>query len=247
MRLTVIGSGDAFGSGGRFNTCFLIEAAGRTIALDFGASSLVALKARGIDPNALDGVFLSHLHGDHFGGLPFLLLDFQLLARRDRAFTIAGPPGTRARLDAACEAFFPRSSANKWRFPLEVREITPDIPDRFLGLSVLTTEVIHFSGAPSTAVRLADGQKTLAYSGDTQWTDALITIAAGADLFICECYDYDRELSGHISWVGLKTKLPQLAARRTMITHMNMNMLAKIAEARAAGVLVAEDGFAVDV
>jgi len=247
MRLTVIGSGDAFGSGGRFNTCFLIEAGGRTLALDFGASSLIALKAHGIDPNALDGVFLSHLHGDHFGGLPFLLLDFQFLARREKPFSIAGPPGTRPRLDALCEACFPRSSASKWRFPLEVGEVAPDIPDEFLGLAVTTTEVIHFSGAPSTAVRLTDGKRTLVYSGDTQWTDALLKIAAGADLFICECYDYDRDLTGHINWAQLKAKLPQFDARRIMLTHMNPSMLAQTAEPRAAGLLVAEDGLAIEV
>ena len=190
MRLTVIGSGDAFGSGGRFNTCFLIEALDKKLLLDFGASSLVALKARHIDPAAIDGIILSHLHGDHFGGLPFLLLDFQFLNQRERPLAIAGPPGTRARLEAACEVFFPRSSKNKWRFPLEVSEVTPGVPDQILGLAVVTTEVVHFSGAPSTAVRLTGGGKTLAYSGDTQWTDALLKVADGADLLICECYDY---------------------------------------------------------
>jgi ribonuclease BN (tRNA processing enzyme) len=49
MRLTIIGSGDAFGSGGRFNTCFLLETAKGTLLVDCGASSLVALKARGRD------------------------------------------------------------------------------------------------------------------------------------------------------------------------------------------------------
>src|SRR5476649_1725090 len=93
MRLTVIGSGDAFGSGGRFNTCFLIEAQNKKLLLDFGASSLVALKSRQIDPGAIDGIFLSHLHGDHFGGLPFLLLDSQYLNRRERPLAICGPPG----------------------------------------------------------------------------------------------------------------------------------------------------------
>src|SRR5712691_10976666 len=101
MRLTVIGSGDAFGSGGRFNTCFMIEALDKKLLLDFGATSLVALKARQIDPATIDGIFLSHLHGDHFGGLPFLLLDFQFLTRLERPLEICGPPGTRERLNAA--------------------------------------------------------------------------------------------------------------------------------------------------
>lgn len=247
MRLTVIGSGDAFGSGGRFNTCFMIEALDKKLLLDFGATSLVALKASQIDPATIDGIFLSHLHGDHFGGLPFLLLDFQFLSRRERPLSITGPPGTRERLDAALEVFYPRSSQNRWRFPLSVSEITPNIPDEFLGFAVSTAEVIHFSGAPSTAVRLSAGRKTLAYSGDTQWTDALIKITAGADLFITECYDYERDLTGHMSWPTLQAKRPALKARKIMVTHMNPSMLAKQDEVRAAGVLVADDGLVIEI
>jgi len=247
MRLTIVGSGDAFGSGGRFNTCFMIEAGERSVLLDCGASSLVALKARNIDPNNMDGVILSHLHGDHFGALPFMLLDAQFLARRERPLTIAGPPGTRTRLDAALEVFFPRSSASSWRFPLDVREITPGVPDNMLGFAVSTAEVIHQSGAPSTAVRLSYGGKVLAYSGDTEWTDALIAIADGADLFIIECYDHARDLTGHMSFAKLTAKRDQLRARRIMLTHMNPTMLAHQHEAVAAGLLVANDGLALDV
>lgn len=245
MRLTVIGSGDAFGSGGRFNTCFLIETAGRTLLLDCGASTPVALQARGIDANAIDAVVLSHLHGDHFGGLPFLLLQAQHVTRRERPLLIAGPPGTRARLEQALEVFFPKSSGSAWRFRWEALDLEVGGPHDVLGLSITTAEVLHQSGAPSTAVRLSDGTHALAYSGDTEWTDALLPIARAADLFICECYNYDRRVSGHMSWDLLREKLPALAARRTMITHMNATMLARVEEARGAGVLVAEDGLVV--
>jgi ribonuclease BN (tRNA processing enzyme) len=247
MRLTIIGSGDAFGSGGRFNTCFLVEAVGRTILLDCGASSLVALKARKVDLNAIEGVLLSHLHGDHFGALPFLLLEYQFHTGRKRPFTIAGPPGTRERLNAACEVFFPRSSRNAWKFELEIAEITPGVPDALMGFAVSTAEVTHQSGAPSTAVRLALNGKVLAYSGDTEWTDALLGIADGADLFVIECYEYSRDVSGHMSFARLKEHRPRLRARRIMLTHMNPSMLVRIAEARAEGFEVAEDGLVVTV
>jgi len=242
MKLTIIGCGDAFGSGGRSNTCFLLETNKATVAIDFGASAPPALKARGVDPNRLDAVILSHLHGDHFGGLPFLLLDSQFLARRDKPLLIAGPPGTRARLDGALEVFFPKSTGSKWRFPWHVVEVALDTATDILGHSLVTTEVIHQSGAPSTALRLTDGEKIFAYSGDTEWTEALLPIARQADLFICECYAHAGKLTGHMSWDILQTKIPALAAKRLMLTHMNPSMLARLDQIRAAGVLIAEDG-----
>src|SRR6187551_1942989 len=151
MRLTIVGCGDAFGSGGRSNTCFLLETAKVTLAIDFGASAFPALKRQGIDPNKIDAIVLSHLHGDHFGGLPFFMLDAQFLARRETPFLIAGPPGTRERINAAMEVFFPKSTGSKWRFDWRVQEIEVGVPSDVLGHSIITAEVIHQSGAPSTA------------------------------------------------------------------------------------------------
>ncbi len=242
MRLTIVGSGDAFGSGGRSNTCFWLETTKGTLTVDFGASALPALKALKLDPGKIDGIVLSHLHGDHFGGLPLLLLDFQYLNRRERPLTIAGPPGTRARLETAMETFFPKSTGTKWRFPWSVEEIALDAETNVLGHTLRTTEVIHQSGAPSTALRLTDGEKVFAYSGDTEWTDALLPIAANADLFICECYAYAGKMTGHLSWEILQRKIPALRAKRLMATHMNPTVLAKLDEFRSAGVLIAEDG-----
>jgi len=107
MKIQVIGCGDAFGSGGRFNTCFLFEDGGQRILVDCGASSLVALKKFGVDPDSIGMVFLTHLHGDHFGGLIFLLREATLFKRRTKALVIGGPEGTAERLENAMEAFFP--------------------------------------------------------------------------------------------------------------------------------------------
>lgn len=247
MRLTIVGSGDAFGSGGRFNTCFHVATRDRTVLIDCGASTMVALRARAIEPNSIDAIILTHLHGDHFGGIPFVLLDAQYMSRRERPLTIAGPPGARERITAMLEASFPSSPKTKWRFDWSVTEFAAGDPVDILGLTVTSADVIHYSGAPSTALRLTDGRTTLAYSGDTEWTDALLPIAAGADLFIVECFDYARDLSGHLNWTTVRSRLSDFAARRVMVTHMNPSVLERLDEVRAAGLMVAEDGLVLEL
>ena len=205
------------------------------------------MRRAGVDPNGIDGVVLSHLHFDHFGGLPFLLLDGQFLSRRERPLAIAGPPGARDRVATLLEVAFAGSTTAKWRFPWEVTDIAVGVPTEFLGLTVTSAEVIHYSGAPSTALRITDGNKTFAYSGDTQWTDALLPVARGADLFMVECYEYEREFPGHMNWKTIRARMADFSAHRVMVTHMNDSVLSRLDEVRAAGALVAEDGLAMDL
>src|SRR5262249_61973605 len=107
VKLTFVGSGDAFGSGGRFQTCFLIDAPDLRVALDFGASSLIALNQLGVPHNSIDAVVLTHIHGDHCGGLPFMLMDAMLGAKRTAPLTIAGPVDSKARLAHIGSALLP--------------------------------------------------------------------------------------------------------------------------------------------
>ena len=84
VTVTFAGSGDAFGSGGRYQACIHLRPDGASpVLLDCGATSLSALKRLGLHPGEITAVFVSHLHGDHFGGLPFLILDEQF-SRRTR-------------------------------------------------------------------------------------------------------------------------------------------------------------------
>ena len=96
VRVRFVGSGDSFGSGGRFQTCILVDAPGLRFAIDFGASSLIALNQQSIAHNSIDAVLLTHLHGDHCAGVPFMLMDAMLAAKRTRPLTIAGPKDTQA-------------------------------------------------------------------------------------------------------------------------------------------------------
>ena len=95
LTLEFIGCGDAFASGGRFQTCFLVRGGDRPVLIDCGASAPVALQQRGVDITGIGLVVVSHLHGDHFGGLPFLLLDAAYNRPRTSPLVVAGPPGIR--------------------------------------------------------------------------------------------------------------------------------------------------------
>jgi ribonuclease BN (tRNA processing enzyme) len=72
IQVRFLGSGDAFGSGGRLQTCICIKTANSTFLVDCGASALIAMHRYGVVPNDIDMILLTHLHGDHFGGIPFL-------------------------------------------------------------------------------------------------------------------------------------------------------------------------------
>ncbi len=248
MKITFVGTGDAFGTGGRAHTCIRIDGGGNSIMLDFGAGSMVGWRRLGFSFNDIDAIYITHLHGDHFGGLPFLMLESQFVEPRTKPLSIVGPPGLRARMNAAMEAFFPNSSSIAWRFALDVVEMPPGGETVLAGFAIRTIEVLHASGGPPTAVRVSRDGKSFAFSGDTSWTDALIDISAGADLFACECHSLKAGVPGHMNWRKLKENLPRLSARKTILTHMSVDMLANAARICAEeGLGAAEDGLVVEI
>jgi ribonuclease BN (tRNA processing enzyme) len=228
VAIQVLGSGDAFGSGGRLQTCFLVHDGDKRFLLDCGATALIAMQRFGIAPDSIDAVFLSHLHGDHFGGLPFLLLEAQFISQRRRPLTIVGPSGTRGRLSATLEVLFPGSSATRWRFPLRFVELEPLKRQRVNGVRVTAYPVEHPSGAPAYALQLLCGGRQLAYSGDTAWTEQLIKLAKGSDLLIVECYAFEPKASHHLDFKTLSRRRRELDARRVLLTHMSQEMLDRL-------------------
>ncbi len=246
LTVTFAGSGDAFGSGGRYQACIHLRAPGQApVLLDCGATSLSALRACGLDPGEVSTVLISHLHGDHFGGVPFLILDGQF-ARRTSPLTIAGPPGTADRLRMAMETSFPGSSTTPRRFGVHVTELAPGSTSAVDGIEVTSWEVDHPSGAPPLAMRLGIGDTVIAYTGDTAWTDNLAAAADGADLLIAEAYYYDKPVPYHLRYTDLTTHRASLTSRQIVLTHMSADMLSRAAEGQLA-FETARDGLTVQL
>jgi ribonuclease BN (tRNA processing enzyme) len=234
MDVRFVGSGDAFGSGGRAQTCIRLASGGQVLLVDCGATSLAALKAQRLDPGEVAAVAVTHLHGDHFGGLPFLILDGQF-SRRTAPLAVAGPPGTAARLAAAMEALFPGSSRVRRRFPVEVTELATDgTPATVAGATVRGWQVEHACGAPPLALRVDLGGASFGYSGDTEWTPVLAEAARDTGLFAVEAYTFDRPVRYHLDYQTLRGHLAELRAGRIVLTHMSAGMLDRLADAEQA-------------
>lgn len=230
VRIRFLGSGDAFGAGGRFQTCIHVQGdSGSPMLLDCGASSLVAMKRASVEPAEIETVALTHLHGDHFGGVPFLILDAQF-RRRERPLLVAGPPGTEERLGAAMEVLFPDSSRAERSFDVSVVELEPSTPLDVGPATVTAFPVEHASGAPAYALRVALEGRQIVYSGDTQWTETLRDAARGADLFVCEAYFFQKKVRYHLDYRTLEAHLHELDCKRIVLTHRSEDMLRRAGE-----------------
>jgi len=244
MQLRFVGCGDALGSGGRSNTCFHVTGESINFLIDCGASSLPALKRLGIAREAIDLVLITHFHGDHFAGLPFLLLDAQF-TRRTRPLVIAGPEGIEARLTQVMEALFENSSKTKQRFELSVVALKPEETRSFGAVDVTPYSVVHGeSGGPFLGYRVEAEGRIIAYSADTEWTDTLIPLGSEADLFIAEAYYYDKVVKNHLSLKTLEAHLPAIHPKRLVLTHMSDGMLERL---DTLDYTAATDGMIVDL
>jgi ribonuclease BN (tRNA processing enzyme) len=243
VRLTFVGSGDAFSGGGRFQTCLLLEGGEEPLMIDCGATSLTALKRLGIDPADIGHVALTHLHGDHFGGLPWLVLDGQF-AKRTKPLEIIGPPNTRSRFEQAFEVLYPGALEAERPFETRLSEFEARTPRTFGPARVTAYPVLHTPATFPHALRIEYAGKVITYSGDTEWTDNLIEASRGADLFVCECNFFDKKAPGHLDYQTLEQKRSQLQTNRIVLTHMSAEMLAHVPE---INIDTASDGAVIDI
>ena len=249
MRITFLGCGDAFGSGGRFNTCFMVDtpnadAGDLRFLIDCGATSLVAMRRQSVNPDSIDAVFLTHLHGDHFGGLAFLLLQAAIEKTREKPLAIAGPPGAEQSIRAAMEALFPGSGTTQFPFPIDFISLEAGLAAQVRGVTVDAFRADHGAGMQCFSLRLSIGGKSIAYTGDTAWGDNVIAAGQGADLLIAEAYFFDRVVGKHTSYFQIDDNAEAIGAKRIILTHMSDDMLARREEVPYT---CAEDGLVVDL
>lgn len=240
--LHFLGCGDAFSNGARGNTCLLVRGELSTFLIDCGATALYSLRQHQVDPRTIDAIYLSHLHGDHFGGIPALLLEAKFQTLRRRPLTIVGPPGVAERVRELQEVLYPGMSSLPLEFELRFLEYEPGVGLRIGDVTVTPHRVVHSQNLDAFGLRFDLAGRVLAFSGDTEWTDSLPVVARSADLFVCECYSFDEPIPGHLNYRTLCEHRAELECDRLVLTHLGDTMLANLGRVREE---IAFDGLVV--
>ena len=224
MKLTVIGSGDAFCSEGALHSCNVVECAQGRILLECGPAVLAGLKRNRISPESIDAVVVSHLHGDHFGGIPFLFLEYLFGERRQRPLSIIGPPTTGPRSCNLYAALYRELQCFELPFHIDYVEMQGGSKVHAAGFDIESFLVPHNAEPFSLGYRLANSEGSMLFSGDSSWTDEFITRSQGVDLFLCECCSLEPGPPMHTSYRELLANRPRLGCKRLLLTHLGADV-----------------------
>lgn len=221
-----IGTSDAFGAGGRRQSAVLLRAPGGSVLIDCGATTGSGLHALGIDPDEIESIVVSHFHGDHFGGIPLLLLSALYEQRRTRPLRVAGPRGIESRVRSLASAMSHSLEDRDWTFDLRFEELPAGRRVALGPVEVESFETHHSPDSLPHGLILETGAERIAYSGDTGWFDALPRKVAGSALFICECtYRTDAaQFEYHLNHDLLVETKHQFDCGRIVLTHLGTEM-----------------------
>jgi ribonuclease BN (tRNA processing enzyme) len=255
VRLTVVGSSDAFNSVGRSHSCYLIEAHDfGPIMIDFGATALMGLRRAGREPTEIRGWAITHVHGDHLSGFPFLLIDGMFNMRRHAPLEVVGPVRCRQKIDEYLETSYAEVVPFPRPFEMNVVEIAPGEEAKLAGATILGFPAEHMSppDRPLSLRVIAPDGRYVTFSGDTEMNDALLEAAVGAELLVAECTGMKPPIGRHCSWVEWAAVLPEVRAKRVLFSHLDEEVRRRAPELVAGApvgppIAFADDGLVLEI
>ncbi|MEE2901974.1 MAG: MBL fold metallo-hydrolase [Myxococcota bacterium] len=224
MRIRVVGSSDAFNSGGRANSCFWLEQQdAATIMVDLGPTGPGSLKRLGLDPQQIDSFVFTHLHGDHIAGFPFWLLDGLFQNPRERSVKVIGPLGIERRLKQLTEILYGDILDRDGAFEIDFEELLPNQSVSYGGWKIAGFPASHMD-PPEQPLCLQIHSKCgikVGFSGDTEFCDGLMQAGHETDLFIAECSALKPPAGRHCTWEEWKMYFGSLTTKKLLLTHLN--------------------------
>jgi len=194
--------------------------------LEAGSDAVASLKRNGFATNSFDLILISHLHGDHFAGLPFLILDYMWEAPLKKPLTIAGPRKLAERTWRLMRTMYPNFDLAAIRHQLNFVVLEPERSRQFGKVRVTAIRSPHTKPDISLSLKIELAGRAIVFSGDTGWNEALAKLAHGADLFLCECtYFESAQLKFHLNYPQLAANRDKFDVRRMVLTHLGREVL----------------------
>lgn len=219
MKIIFLGVGEALDAN-QPNTSILVLPDNRSqngqILLDCGFTTPHQYFKLHPSPEELDLVWISHFHGDHFLGVPLLILRFWEMNRQN-PLTIVGQNGIADKIFQALELAYP-GLQDRLGFPLVFKEISPETPQHIDDIEWQTAFNEH--SQPCLSLRLNQDNRSLFYSGDGRATPATLLLAAGCDIIIHEAYRLQEDTPGHGSISGCIDFAEKAGAKRLALLHI---------------------------
>jgi ribonuclease BN (tRNA processing enzyme) len=217
LEFSFIGSGNAFAPGGLCWNGFLVD---RRFLFEAPPQALMSLNRMGVGVDDVETVLLSHHHGDHFLGLPFLLLQWKHMGRT-KPVRIVGPPETEQIARQVCE----RTSPTLFDSPVEIEWVVAK-PGETLRLGDLVVEPVEVKHDRKLNLNLGYGcelaGRRFAYSGDSALCDGVLDLARSASVFVSECSSRAEQMETHMN---LRDDMPLVRAAmqpdaELLLTHL---------------------------
>jgi ribonuclease BN (tRNA processing enzyme) len=244
VNLTFLGTADAFNTRGQCHACHLITTPSHNVLLDCGPSILIALKRAGLEARDVDTVLLSHLHGDHFAGVPFLILAGIYDAPRTKPLTVVGPPGTEKRIFELYRTMYREISQRSLPYEFRCIEVDGTSVQKLDGIELNAFPVPHQEFEISLGLRVSTEGKSILYSGDTGWTEDLVAQSQDTDLFVCECCFFETRVDFHLDYPRIAENRDRFGCRRLVLTHIGREVAERLAEIDCE---VSDDGLTIEV
>jgi ribonuclease BN (tRNA processing enzyme) len=217
LNLTFLGSGNAFTPGGRYWSSFLVN--GRYL-FDAPPTLLPHLKRLSIRPEDLQTIFITHFHGDHFLGLPFLFLEYMYSAQRNDDLIIVGPPGVQERAERLADLAYP-SLVRDAGYRRIYTEAQPGEKQQAGDLAFDALPVNHaHDRLQCYGYRVQIGEHIVAYTGDTMYCPEILDLARGADVLVVDS-TYLTNGPEHMGLVDVRRLRSEVDAKTAIVlTHL---------------------------
>ena len=246
-KIHFLGTGDAWHSEGRLHQAILLQFDDESLLVDAGSTVCLSLDRGGIATAEIDRLFITHLHGDHIAGWPFLLLRMVFQDERTRPLLITGPPGTRETFESLARLCYSDSSLyEKIAFEILYEELP--IEERrgvdCSGIQVDTFPMVHH--ATSLGYVFFCGDSRIGISGDTGWCAGFERLVEASDSLVIECTTLERAGAKHLSLEEVRAHPCLFSGKRTFLVHLGGGVAEALAGDPVEGIEAAADGMVIE-